>query len=80
MKAISVNEFYSNFKKYIDSIIKGEHIVLFNKNKKIASIEPVKQNGKRPYRLGWPTRSRPLVGSTAVRPAQADECVRRVAA
>ena len=51
MKAISVNEFYSNFKKYIDSIIKGEHIVLFNKNKKIASIEPVKQNGKRPYGL-----------------------------
>ncbi len=51
MKAISVNEFYSNFQKYMGIILRGENIVLSRNKKRIALIEPIKENSKRPFGL-----------------------------
>ncbi len=51
MKAVSVNEFYSNFQKYLTIILRGENIVLSRNNKRIAVIEPVRSHKDRPHGL-----------------------------
>jgi len=51
MKAVSVNEFYTNFQKYMTIILRGENITLSRNNRRVAVIEPVRAHRDHPHGL-----------------------------
>lgn len=51
MKTVSISEFYSNFNKYINIILKGENIILSENKRQVAVIEPIQNTNKRPIGL-----------------------------
>ena len=51
MKAITINDFYHDIKKYINYVLKGEEVIVTDKNKPLLSIEPASHSKHRAYGL-----------------------------
>ena len=51
MKAITINDFYGDIKKYINYVLKGEEVIVTDKNKPILAIEPIAYSKHRAYGL-----------------------------
>ena len=51
MKAITINDFYRDIKKYISYVLKGEEIIITDKNKPLLAIEPIALAKHRAYGL-----------------------------
>jgi antitoxin (DNA-binding transcriptional repressor) of toxin-antitoxin stability system len=53
MITITLSDFYSNVRQYIQLVLKGEEIVISEKNKPVFQLEPLKRRKKslRPYGL-----------------------------
>ena len=53
MVTITLKDFYSNIREYIQTVINGEEIIISKEKKPLFQIEPIVQKGKknRPYGL-----------------------------
>ncbi|PIP54073.1 MAG: prevent-host-death protein [Bacteroidetes bacterium CG23_combo_of_CG06-09_8_20_14_all_32_9] len=53
MTTITLSDFYTNIKQYIQLVLKGEEIIISEKDKPLFQLEPLKRRKKslRPYGL-----------------------------
>lgn len=51
MKAITIHDFYSDIKKYINYVLKGEEVMVTDKNKPLLTIEPISHSKHKAYGL-----------------------------